>query len=115
MSTEALMKLIADRKASVSRIKTIKPNPGRNRYRILPGWRKNGDPTFYHDFGQHFIKNAAGEVKAVFICSDKTFGRPCAVCDSIGEGIRASVSDQQKKMLEDSRANARVLLNVLHL
>jgi hypothetical protein len=115
MSTEALLKLLAERKAATSRIKTIKPNPGRNRYRILPGWRKNGDPTFFHDFGQHFVKNSAGEVKAVYICEDKTFGRPCAICESVGEAIRTSTTDDLKKRLEDARSNGRVLINVLHL
>jgi hypothetical protein len=115
MSTEALLKMIADRKAAVSRIKTTKPNPGRNRFRLLPGWRKNGDPTFFHDFGQHFIKNAVGEVKAVFICTDKTFGQDCQVCAEVAKGILASTTDQQKRMLEEARANGRVLVNALHL
>jgi hypothetical protein len=115
MSTEALLKLIADRKAATSRLKTMKPNPGRNRYRILPGWRKSGDPQFYHDFGQHFIKNAAGEFKAVYICTDKTFGRPCAICDSVGQAIRNSKSDSEKKLFEEARSNGRVLVNALHI
>lgn len=115
MSTEALLKLIADRKAATSRIKTIKPNPGRNRYRILPGWRKSGDPQFYHDFGQHFVKNAAGEIKAVYICTDKTFGRPCSICDSVGQAIKGSTSDAQKKVFEEARSNGRVLVNAMHL
>jgi hypothetical protein len=93
----------------------MKPNPGRNRYRILPGWRKSGDPQFYHDFGQHFIKNAAGEFKAVYICTDKTFGRPCAICDSVGQAIRNSKSDSEKKLFEEARSNGRVLVNALHI
>jgi hypothetical protein len=113
---EALLKLIAERKAQVSRQKTIKPKDGRNRYRILPGWKAQlGDPRFYIDFGQHFIKDATGQVKAVYICVDKTFGRPCQVCETISQAILGTTDDATKKRLEDARSNARVLLNVLEL
>jgi hypothetical protein len=119
MSTEALLKALADRRAQFSRAKTIKPNPPRSRYRILPSWRKTGNPefdaVFWQDFGQHFIKDAAGAMKAVYICTDKTFGRPCEVCNIIAEGIRQSPDDATTKRLEDARAGHRVLLNVLWL
>lgn len=115
MSTQALMELLAKRKAATGGQKTIKPKAGRNRYRILPGWRTNGDPTFFHDFGQHFIKDAAGQVKAVYICADKTFGRPCDVCDAVAAGIAATTDDVTKKRIEDAKSSGRVLLNVLEL
>jgi hypothetical protein len=109
------MELLAKRKAATGGAKTIKPKAGRNRYRILPGWRTNGDPTFFHDFGQHFIKDAAGQVKAVYICADKTFGRPCEVCDAVAQGIAASTDDVTKKRIEEAKSSGRVLLNVLEL
>ncbi|MEZ2310849.1 hypothetical protein AB6809_29815 [Paraburkholderia sp. RCC_158] len=115
MTTQSLMDLLAKRKAATGGQKTIKPKTGRNRYRILPGWRKNGDPTFYHDFGQHFIKDAAGAVKAVYVCVDKTFGRPCEVCDAVAQGIQMSTDDLTKKRVEDAKASGRVLLVVLEL
>jgi hypothetical protein len=115
MSTAQLMELLAKRKAATGGQKTIKPKAGRNRYRILPGWRTNGDPTFFHDFGQHFIKDAAGQVKAVYICADKTFGRPCEVCDAVAQGIQMSTDDVQKKRVEEAKSSGRVLLNVLEL
>ncbi len=115
MSTTALMELLQKRKAETGGQKTIKPKAGRNRYRILPGWRGNGDPLFYHDFGQHFIKDAAGQVKAVYICTDRTFGRPCEVCDAVAQAIAMTTDDVTKKRIEESKASGRVLLNVLEL
>lgn len=115
MSTAALMELLQKRKAETGGQKTIKPKAGRNRYRILPGWRGNGDPLFYHDFGQHFIKDAAGQVKAVYICTDRTFGRPCEVCDAVATAMASTTDDVTKKRVEESKASGRVLLNVLEL
>jgi len=115
-SHDALLALIAQRKAAVSRQKTIKPKDGRNRYRILPGWKANlGDPRFYMDFGQHFVKDALGAIKAVYICVDKTFGKPCQVCDTIAHGIMNTHDDATKKRLEEAKSSARVLLNVLEI
>lgn len=127
--SNALLALIAARKAATSSVKTIKPNAGRNRYRILPSWRSlSNAPShlsddekaswveqFYQDFGQHFVKDAAGAVKAVYVCVDKTYGRPCQLCEEINRGILNSTDDTQKKRLEDTRAAGRVLLNVLAL
>ncbi|NTX17995.1 hypothetical protein [Burkholderia cepacia] len=115
MSTAALMELLQKRKAETGGQKTIKPKAGRNRYRILPGWRGNSDPLFYHDFGQHFIKDAAGQVKAVYICTDRTFGRPCEVCDAVATAMASTTDDVTKKRVEESKASGRVLLNVLEL
>jgi hypothetical protein len=115
MTTQTLMELLAARKAQTSGATTIKPKAGRNRYRVLPGWRKNGDVTFFHDFGQHFIKDAAGAVKAVYICTDKTFGKPCEICDAVAMGIQMSTDDATAKRIKDTGSSGRVLLNVLEL
>lgn len=110
----SLLDLIAKRKASVSRVKTLKPNPGRNRYRILPSWR-GAEQQFWMDFGQHFIKDATGQITAVYVCAAKTFGGKCEVCDAVNQGIAMSPDDLTKRRLEEAKSNARVLLNVLHL
>lgn len=125
MTTPSLMDLIKSKKAALNsgkRQKTIKPKDGRNRYRVLPGWKMvlekgalSGDPTFYHDFGQHFIKDEAGEMKAVYICTDKTFGRPCNVCNTIEAGIRSTTDDALIKVMKEAKAAGRILLNVLEL
>jgi len=124
-TSSALQKLLDQRKqANASYQKTIKPEPGRGRYRILPSWRKPdatgaADPTFYHDFGQHFVKDAAGTLKAVYICTEKTYGRPCDHCSMLAEAIVATQNnggdDVAVKRLKDAQSKARVLLNVLHI
>lgn len=111
-----LMELLRQKKKDMSRGKrTIKPLPGRNKYRILPTWRTTGDPVFYHDFGQHFIKDTTDVLKAVYMCVDKTFGHSCPVCDQIARGIMASKDDVTTKALKGAEASHRVLLNVLAL
>lgn len=112
----SLLDLINARKASLNRVKTLKPPVGRSRYRILPSWRVGSDdPTFWMDYGQHFVKDATGQIKAVYVCEDKTFGRPCPVCDAINHGVTYAPDDLSIKRLTDAKANGRVLLNVLHL
>lgn len=133
----ALLALINARKAQVSRVKTIKPNAGRNRYRLLPGWRiaakapgylsgvpgADGTPSekdqwaeqFYMDFGQHFLKDAAGKVAAVALCPEKTFGKPCQICDELNRGIHNSTDDIQLGRLKEALAGASILMNVLAL
>jgi hypothetical protein len=116
MSTpqDALMKLIAERKAQTAGQKTIKPADGRNTYRILPSWRGAGG-QFWHDFGQHFIKDAAGVVKAVYVCAEKTFGRTCDVCSSLSHASVQAADAMVLKNINDAQATGRVLLNVLDL
>lgn len=109
-----LLEMINARRAQASRQKTIKPEAGRNRYRILPSWRGEGE-QFWMDFGQHFIKDASNKVLAVYVCAEKTFGRPCEVCSAIENGIRHAEDDMTIKQLGDAKSNGRVLLNVLWL
>lgn len=115
-----LLKLIAQKKASMNaskRQKTIKPADGRSRYRILPSWKPEAesDGAFWHDFGQHFIKDMAGDLKVVYVCTDATYGKPCEICGGIEHGIRASTDDVMNKVLKDAKASKRILLNVLHI
>lgn len=115
--SNALMELLKQKKAALAsnrRAKTVKPEDGRSRWRILPGWRE-GDPTFYHDFGQHFIKDAAGEVKAVYICVDKTFGKPCSVCSAVESAVKSTMDDAMVELLKSAKAGHRILVNALHV
>lgn len=116
MAESSLMDILRQKRNAMSRgKKTIKPNPGRNRYRILPSWTGDATQAFFHDFGQHFIKDTANELKAVYMCVDKTYGRPCAICDQISKGILASGDDATTKALEGAKSAQRILLNVLEL
>lgn len=118
-----LLALLNAKKAQLdsgNRAKTLKLKGGRNRWRVLPSWRKDdtkGDvEQFWHDFGQHFIKglDETGKevMKTVYICTDKTFGKPCPVCDTVRTAM-ASAPDEMKELIKQSSAGSRVLLNVL--
>lgn len=115
-----VMELVRKKKKSLQaqsgrREKTLKPQGGKNRYRILPGWRGGDDPTFFQDFGQHFVKGVDGTLKAVYICAEKTFGKPCAVCEALAEGVNHAENDEQLKALGESKSKGRILMNVLHI
>jgi hypothetical protein len=97
------------------RARTVKATQGKNRFRILPGWRDNGDETFWHDFGQHFVKTESGELRAVYICTARTYGRSCEICDAIARGMSNAHSDGLIKALGEAKAKLRVLVNALHI
>lgn len=115
--SKSLMELIAEKKQQIDASK--RPNSkklpdGRSRIRILPSWR-GADQAFWHDYGQHFIKDATGATKAVYICADRTFGRPCEVCAAIASAANTTGDDALTKTLTDAKAGPRVLVNALHI
>ena len=109
----ALMK--AKKQALKTKAKTLKPNPGTNRYVILPGWKKGEETTFWHDFGQHYVKDASGAIQAVYPCLDKTYGNPCPICEGINKAIRSTSDDDTVKLLKEAASGQSYLLNVLAL
>lgn len=117
MSSKSLMDIIASKKKELDaknnrKEKTAKMKEGRNQIRILPGWRE-GDDTFFHDYGQHFVKGLDGQIKAVFTCADKTYGKPCAVCDGLARAAATCDDDLVIKKLDEAKAGTRVLVNAL--
>jgi hypothetical protein len=92
------------------RERTIRLPDGRSVWRILPSWRGVDDVTIAHSFGQHFVKDAAGELKAVHLCLDKTYGKECPICDALTNAIKNS-DDETQKILQESRASNRFLVN----
>lgn len=100
-----------------SRKKTIKPKEGSNRYVLLPGWDwKNGkQDVWFHDFGTHFIKDEKGDLQSTYICLDRTYGRPCPVCQALKQLSPSVSSDAQIEAIEESAARQSYLLNVLAL
>lgn len=120
-ATKDIMELVKSKKAALqaqsgrNREKTVKPPVGRSKWRILPGWRGADDATFFHDFGQHFIKDVHGALKAVYVCTEKTFGKPCPICEAINEGISVSENDDVINALKEGKSKGRILLNALHL
>jgi len=117
----SIQELIAQKQkemaAKKSRQNTLKPQPGNHAYRILPSWRGNGDGQFWHDMGMHFIKTEESGSKpaAIYICADKTFQKPCEVCDAITKSLAVSHDDKMTDRLKEARSSQRYLMNVLHL
>lgn len=116
MDSKKLLEMVKSKhKAMARRERTVKCNPGKNRVRILPGWRAEQQEVFWHDFGQHYIKGDDGEVKAVYVCAEKTFGKPCTVCSSLAKAIKSSRDDTVVALLGDAKASERILVNALML
>ena len=108
---EAARKQKADLQEKMGRReRTTRIPDGRSRWRILPSWRGLDDITIAHSFGQHFVKDAAGELKAVHLCLDKTYGKTCPICEALKVAIKNSDDDTQK-ILSESRSNSRYLVN----
>lgn len=103
--------------AKKQRQNTLKPAAGKHTYRILPGSFNKQDGQFWHDFGIHFIKtpNSADKPEAVYICTEKSFGKPCPVCDAIRKSIGVTDDDKMIEMLKKAGSAQRYLLNALHL
>lgn len=116
MDANKLMELIKNKKQALKqKAKTIKPNPGSNRYVLLPGWRKGEEHVMYHDFGQHYIKNSAGEIQAVYPCADKTYGNPCPICEGLSRAIKMATDDETVNLLKEASSKQSYLFNVLAL
>lgn len=118
MST-SIMDLVKKKKAALQassgrREKAVKPQPGKNKFRILPNGQDE-ELQFWQDFGQHFIKDTNDGLKAVYMCTEKTDGKPCPICEGIAQGINEAGDDDVIGALKDSKASGRVLLNALHL
>jgi hypothetical protein len=113
-----LLKLIADKKKAHAKSGNVyKLKEGKNRIRILPGWRKdatNGPvEQFWHDFGAHYIKDAKGQLQAVVGCVDAIYQKPCEFCDAINASLKATTDDDTVKLLKEWKSNKRVYVNAL--
>lgn len=117
MDTAKLMELMKNKKVALKqKAKTLKPNPGSNRYVLLPGWRKGEEYVWFHAFGQHFIKNAADDIQAVYPCLYHTYdGKACPVCEGLQQAIKAAPDNETVELLQKSRASGSYLMNVLAL
>lgn len=117
--TEKLLALITAKKQQIQnqsgrREKTTKPIGGKNVFRILPSWRDKNELQFWHDFGQHYIKGLDGILKAVYICTEKAFGKPCSICEGLSKAIHNATDDNEINILKEARSNGRILVNALN-
>lgn len=83
--------------------------------RILPGWRGEDDPTFFHSFGQSFIKNQDGKVLAVIGCRKCSYGEDDPIRNLIQQAQSQARTDAQAKLWKDALAKPRELMNALVL
>jgi hypothetical protein len=83
--------------------------------RILPGWRKDGDLTFSHPFGQAFIKNMDKQTLAVIGDRRLTFGEDDTVRSIIQRALGEAATDAQREHYKDMLAKPRELVNALIL
>lgn len=100
--------------AKKSRDNTVKIPNGNSRWRILPHWSGDenaGLPS--HDYGKHFVKDFSGEVQAVYICTAKTFGDGCPVCDAITKAELSTTDENAKNLLKGAKAAQRYLVNAV--
>lgn len=100
--------------ARKSRDNTVKLPNGSSRWRLLPHW--SGDENAglpFHDYGKHFIKDFSGEVQSVYICTAKTFGKHCPVCDAITKSELSIHDENAKNLVSNAKAAQRYLVNAV--
>lgn len=110
-----LQEIIRKKKAALKTAgRTIKPKAGKNNYVVLGSWKGAGE-EFFHDFGSHYIKDEAGQLQAVYICTAETFGKSCAICNGLAEAQRTVgvVNPQVAELVKEARAGKQYLVNVL--
>ncbi len=100
---------IADRRAGHMNPYKIKQR--QTTMRILPGWRKDGDPTFYHDFGMTWVKDFDGKVITAVCDTKLTFGNDDPVRNLAGTALANARTDAQRKHFKEMIAKPRVLIN----
>lgn len=100
-------------KNKTGREKTVKPPAGSSRWRILPNWKDDPNALFSHDYGQHFIKDFSGTVKAVYVCTLRTFNKPCPICEAMARAATSASDENAKKLIEEARAQQVYLVNAV--
>jgi hypothetical protein len=116
----SIQEIIAQKRAQNAQKQTAMMNSyrfknGATRIRILPGWDKENPELFYHDFGQHWIKDFEGNVITTVGDSYTTYGRECEVRNAIEAAMRAAPTDEHKSKLKEMLAKPRILVNALIL
>ncbi|MFW6855272.1 hypothetical protein ACODYM_28695 [Burkholderia gladioli] len=105
-------KVLASKAALAAKKGTAKLKPGNNRIVLLQGWEEGAEENFYQKFGQHYIKDAEGNMLATAVCNQKTYDLPCPVCSAIQAAGRV-VDDATIEVLKEAGSAQGYLLNVL--
>ncbi len=83
------------------------------RFILDPATLANGDVA--QTWGQHFIKDTGGALKAVYMCTATTFGEKCPICDAIAEGQALTGDEEILKAYKEARSSRRIVVNALYL
>lgn len=114
--SSALLALLQQKKQDIAAQRkgsTEKLNEGTTTIRVMGSW-KGADEAFWHDFGKHFVKDATGKLAESYICTKKTFGTPCAICDAVADAKSKNLPEALAKLVGDSAAGGRVLVNAIN-
>ena len=113
----SLTDLINKQRAKLQRSNNNRPEKlqsEKNLIRILLN-EVNGEPQLGQEWGQHFIKDTGGNLKAVYICTQTNFDEPCPICEAIAAGAAITSDEDTLKALKDARSSRRMLVNALYL
>lgn len=101
-------------------VKFFKPKAGQHSLDIIPfeagpfmppeANTPEGDITFLLDLHVHFN---VGPMKDSYICMQKTYKQPCAVCDYIKEKSREEATPETLKLLKSIKAKQRAIYYVI--
>lgn len=94
--------------------RTVNLKAEKNLVRILPNWAGDPNGVFFHDFGQHWIKNQKGETKAVYICSQNTFGTDCPICEALAHAAASTTDEATLEAIKESRGSKRIIVNAMY-
>lgn len=114
----ALLDIIKANRAKLQRganNRTEKLQSGKSTVRILPSWTGSEDDEFSQAWGQHFIKDTGGNLKAVYICTNTIFDEVCPICEAIAQGMATNNDEDILKAMKDGRSSKRILVNALYL
>ena len=93
---------------------TVTLKAEKNIVRILPNWAGDPNGIFFHDFGQHWIKNQKGETKAVYVCNQSTFGTDCPICEALAHAAASTTDEATLEAIKESRGSRRIILNAMY-
>lgn len=116
MSQSLLDRVKAKRQSFAAKSNQLRPmtlQSAKNLVRILPNWAGTPDGDFFHDFANHYIKDAKGNMLAVYICTEGTFGRACDVCSELATILAETTDDAAIDLLKEARAGNRILVNAI--
>lgn len=105
----------AEIKAKSTFTNVAKIPSGKSRWRILPGWNPLNRNMFFHDFAQHYIKDADGNVLVVYLCDQHTYQNECEHCQMISAALRGTKDDAILKVLKEFNARGQFLVNALRM